>query len=274
MLRTSIQLLIAAFSLSTLSGCVTTSMVKKPEVNSVKTIAVVSVYSNTGVKNTSGESETSKISGMAGMVGLTGNNSKAGDSTAGKLLDFGGTRLVEHAKGELERELARVKGWKVVDATQFVDKESYQTFATKMDDTIREEQGVMRKISGPAFVTVPRMAAMPYGLKADERAKVLKQLASDLGVDAVAVLKLEMAYSPSTSIGGNGTAAAAISSNLEIVNKEGGTAVLGSLSQIRSADTVGMMGGSIIFSEKTEKIFKQAISKTAEIYTDKINKDI
>jgi hypothetical protein len=274
MLRTTMPAIIASLSLSALSGCVTTSMVKKPEVDSVKTIAVVAVYSNTGVKNTDGESETSKIAGMANMVGLTGNNSKAGDSVAGKLLDFGGTRLVEHAKQELERELARVKGWKVIDASQFVDKDVYQKFATKMDDTVREEQGVMRKVSGPAFVTVPRMAAMPYGLKADARSKVLKQLATDLGVDAVAILKLDMAYSPSTSIGGNGTAAAAISSNLEIVNKEGGTAVLGSLNEIRSADTVGMMAGSIIFSEKTEKIFKQAISRTAEIYTDKINKDI
>lgn len=257
-----------------ITGCVTTSMVKKPEADSVKTIAVVSVYSNTGVKNLRGESETSKIAGMANMIGLSGNNSKAGDSDAAKLIDFGGTRLVEHAISEIERHLERVKGWKVVAASNFVDNKAYQNFTINMDDQIREEQGVMRKISGPQFVTVPRMAAMPYGLKENQRNDLLKQLARDLGVDAVAIMKLDIAYAPSTAIGNHGTAAAAISSKLEIVNKEGGTAVLGTLQEIRSSDTVAMMGGSIIFNEKTEGIFKQAITKTAEIYSDKINKDI
>jgi hypothetical protein len=249
-------------------------MVKKPEVDIVKKVAVVSVYSNTGVKNLKGDSETSKIAGMANMFGMTGNNSKAGESEAAKLLDFGGTRLVEHAIGEIEKELTRVKGWKVVPASEFVDNPAYQKFATAMDDQIREEQGVMRKISGPAFVTVPRMAAMPYGLKDADRNAKLKQLAADLGVDAVAVLKLNIAYTPSTAIGNHGTAAAAISSNLDIVNRNGETAVLGSLGEIRSSDTVAMIGGSIIFNEKTEGIFKQAITKTASIYSDRINKDL
>lgn len=258
-----------------MTGCVSTSMVKKPEIDMVKTIAVVSIYSNTGIKNTRGESETAKVAGMANMFGLAGNNTKNDSgSKAGKLIDFGGTRLVEHARQEIERELTRVKGWKIIDSSQFIDNAAYQKFATSMDDQVREEQGVMYKLNGPAFVVVPRMAPMPHGLKEEKRAALLKQLAADLGVDAVAVLKLEMAYSPSTSIGGNGTASAAISSNLQIVNKNGETAVLGSLREIRSADTVGMMGGSILFSEKTETIFKQAISKTAEIYSDKINKEI
>ena len=74
-------------------GCAT-SIVKKPAADMVKSVAVVSVYSNTGVYNMSGESATEKAAGWANTFGISGNKSKGKDNAAAKLVDFGGTRVL------------------------------------------------------------------------------------------------------------------------------------------------------------------------------------
>lgn len=256
------------------TGCAT-NMVMKPEVDNVKTVAVISVYSNATVKNIDGPSAMDKVGGMASLAGLSGNGANNHDSSIAKTLDFGGTRLVEHGIADLEMKLEKVKGWKVRSHKEFISSDAFSKFVENMNDLTKKERGLMGKMSGPQETTVPGMPRIPSSKEfIDKRTAIFAKLARDLNVDAVAVSSLHLGYKLTNGIAGNGTAAAVVGSNLEIYNKQGQTAVKGALQNIKSSDTVPMVAGNIMFNDTSEKVFKQAISSANNVYLEKINAEL
>lgn len=264
------KLLVALTALS-VAGC-QTSIVKRPEADIVKEIAIVSVFSNPKVKNLSGDgnSVTEQAAGWASMLGVSGNNAKEEPSAADKLLDFGGTRFVEHGYAEIKKALESNSRWSVVDKSKIIGKKAMQEFVHKVHNRNRDRMGALKNITGVMYTTVPGLAEYPFDNK-DTDGQQFAELAKALGVDSVAVLQLDVAYDPSTSIGGTGTASASVGTSLYVYNREGNVAVRSGLVRFDSEETTAMINGSIMFTDPVEAMFKDSITKSANFYQTKIN---
>jgi hypothetical protein len=249
-----------------------TSMVKRPEADIVKEIAIVSVYSNPKVKNLGGDgnSVTEEAAGWASWLGVSGNNAKKEPNAVDKMLDFGGTRFVEHGYKELKQALNGVKGWKVVDKSEYINKKPMQEFVHMVHNRNRDRMGALKGITGNMYTTVAGLAEYPFDQK-DKDGQQFAKLAKDLGVDSVAILQLDVAYDPSTAIGGTGTATASVGTALHLYNRKGKEAVRSGIVRFDSEETTAMINGSILFSDPVERMFKDSITKSAHFYKKKIN---
>jgi hypothetical protein len=250
-----------------LFGC-TTTIVKKPDVELVQKVAVVSVYADPVVRNEEGGGVTSKVTSIVNTVGANG-----GSGSAGKILslDAGGTRLVDAASAELKKSLARVNGWQVVDASTYVGKPFFKQFVKHEEERRRRFIGKLADLSPKPYVTAGDLAAVQFiqNDRKDEEA-VLKQLIKDIGCDSLAIELLSFSYAPSTSVGGNGTAMLKTMTELTVINREGAVAVKGK-SRDQSEKTVPMVMDSIALNESSEAIYQGLIRKAAHFLADKIN---
>ncbi len=265
-------------ALTQLVSC-TTSIVHKPEIDTVKTVAVISVFSNSSLYNTSGESLTGTVSELSNTFGLSGNNAdKKEGNKLKKLLSFGGTRLIDHALIEFEHKLAQVKGWQVVPSKSLVNQQAYANWKSSEEKKIANESGILNSLSGPQYTTADGMVSYPISRSEEAKIKGLGKLARELKVDAVAIAQFEIAYSPKNSFGGMGSAEASITSSVMIVNSDGKVAVAagdgGSGWRFTSDDSIPMVAGSIAYNDAAEKMFKQAISRVADYYYKEINENI
>ena len=261
-MKRNIKLLASIILVMFVIGCAANISVKRPDVEQMNKVAVVSVYSNPGLYNADGGG------------GLTALASFITKKAGAKGVDFGGTRLVEFGLESFSSELDKVDAWEVVSSDSVMNAEAYKAF---IDDYNANAKKYGNKAKA-SFTVVPGMVSVVVGPKLDrDLVKRLAELARSLNVDAVAVVHLDLAYRASTSIGGTGTAAASVASNLSIVSKDGEIIVStpwqidgGKGVRKSSSSTTGLVAGELIYSTKAETMFKDAIEQNAAYFKAQI----
>lgn len=251
------------------TGCGTPRMVNRPQVNDVNKVAVVSVAATRGIHPVEGESKVGQMSAVASMASDEGDESGP----------FGGHTLVNEAVGIFTAELDKVEGWTSVLPSEFTDSEAYDDFVQDIESGESSAPGLVRSLGTANFIHAEGMPLVMYTSK-EQRARA-GELAQALGVDAVAVTYLDVAYEASTSIGGTGTAAAAVGADLVLINSDGKVAA--TTRNYRDADarfrepseeTTGMAAGEITYNEEVEDMFLSSIQKTAAEVRRHLNTDL
>lgn len=233
---------------------------QKPGVEIVKKMAIISIYSN---------SVPYKLGGGIGLAALTSLVSKKGDEDKG----FGGTRLIKYALDMYSTDLNKVRGWVIVPPDEILNAPAYKAFC----ETIKERRGsLLGGLSKLAAVTPPGMTVYDLSggvskLKIEE----IKNLCNELGVDAVIAIELDIAYEKKGLLSG----IASVSASINAINSKGEWV----LKTRRARDNTprfvsnrktAMIAGEIIFSNKVEMMFEDAIQKNVMHHVQKIREEL
>jgi hypothetical protein len=207
---------------ASLPGC-GASIIKKPEVLSVKKMAIVSVVMNTDTYNIEQAKQKSglDVRALKKMVGMEE------DIDTDQYL-----QLVTAGLDSYHKELGSMSQWELIPAAEVIDNESYKSSQWQ---------------AKPFFVSPPGMHQIHYGDVAktgtttyvdgkevhEEARKKLGQLAKDLGVDGVVIIEIDFGYEPVFLSGMKGTgllsgirapAKPSVSSSMVIISKDGAIA--------------------------------------------------
>jgi len=188
-IKNSVKLLLA-LSMLWLFGCA--SIVRSPSVQSVKKIALVSVYI-----------ETPPFQGKTGILGFkeTIDNLEAGEDVNEVAL----IEILQNATTNYEKALSSVEGWDVVPTQQIVQNERYQQTLEPMQfEGATTGVGKFFQQIGNSVSNMAAKGALftfkPYEemfflstTRVDE--EKLAKLARELDVDAVGVIKLQLSHS-------------------------------------------------------------------------------
>ncbi|MBN8537716.1 MAG: hypothetical protein J0M15_11740 [Deltaproteobacteria bacterium] len=255
------------------SGC--SSFVKKPEVNQVKKIAILSVYANDKVVEAKGR----------GMVQNWDQIFKM--------------QVAEDFLAIYKSSFKKI-GWIVVEPTEVLASAEYKAmFEVKQVETSNETVNkvgnflgdigskLMERSNKMNFFSPAGMYAIPfpanekncYGDCPPSPKKKLADLAAKLKVDGIAVIQIDFCYEGGswTSLGGLGEAFMTAATSIKVVNKNAVTVVEMPTLQIcdksknraESTNSMVMNGGNLVFmtasKEKLRNMFKQATSKSAHL---------
>ncbi len=260
--------------------------VSRPDADSVRTIAIVSVHSNIGLHDVTSDSEGAG-NGFSVSEALSAANA-IGKAAGGKsgVYDFGGTRLVEHANLIAQNEFASVKNWTVVPTSQVLANPAYTEYRRAKEDELKN-LGAVGRIAEAGWVVAPGMAFVSLNMEDSGRANVagdrqkLGQLAAALGVDAVAVIQLANGYDVNDTFGGqSGNAWANVGIDVKMVNKAGNFVVntpdVGPTkgARFKSKESISMIAGVIPFNEKTESMYRTAISNGLSAIREQVGKEL
>lgn len=200
------SLLLLAFSLA---GCFP-SIVKKPDIDQVKKVAILSLYADQKVPNDKGR----------GIVTQWDNKVRL--------------QVAEDALRTYQAELAGL-GWKVVSPTKVLESKEYQqAFAVAKPDTTTGKFGsFLKNMYQQQFFTPAGMLPIPlddsaantryYGDAARDNPRArLGEMARKLGVDAVVLIQIDYCYGGGTfSLLGTGQAVMSAGSSIKAVNQKG-----------------------------------------------------
>ncbi len=269
-LQAAMGIIVAA----SLAACGTPPILIKPHSDQVKKVALVNVYANRGVRSFDGASK------MAGLTALASMVTKKEGKDEGEI-DFGGTRLVKYGVATFDDEFAKIEGWDVVPSDQVLASKAYQDFVKRADDLFPND--AMRKLNQLSYLTPDKMVYLVGEGREGKSKQMLTQLAQELGVDAVAVMEMDVAYTASTSVGGTGTASAYAGVSLLMVNRYGDYAIRlpkvmnaknHSMYRKRSDDTTAMVAGEILYNSSVEQLFQDSIRKSLLSMRDKIDGEL
>lgn len=247
------------------------SIVRHPEVDHVKKLAIVSVYTNQDIPKVGGGGSNS--GGLAFLKkAVEGKDADTGDTS-------NRVRLAKYALDKYTALLSQVPGWQVIPAERVLASNDYQALGkidakkTGGNRTLASIGEFAQKIDQAKFNTPPKMWAIRLDGTNNNRAELeqgLAQLCRKLGVDAVAVVNLDLAYEAGFfSVAGTGASHASVASSVKILNKDGKYAVVfpdlqpAAGKRYDSNTGITMIGGRISMSGDTEKAFQEAIDKTA-----------
>lgn len=270
-----------------LAGCA--SILVRPGINTVKSVAVVSVYMNREIYNAA----SPKAAG--GAMDLVKSLVKAGLKKTGidqKLnLEREEQMIISHALKEYNAALASVGRWQVKPVEDLVNKPAYRQLiegnqTKSFFDAVANDMvngGWVTPTDFPFFSTddvAGTRHTKTYGNVKDPKAdarKVLADLARALDVDAVAVVQVDAAYRfgklGRLSLGSTTMAKPTVSSRVVMVTKDGDLAVntdeinpgAGKRSE---GPSVGLVeNGRVNLRDDNDKrvnAFNEAISKSAE----------
>ncbi|MCB0366613.1 MAG: hypothetical protein H6624_01620 [Bdellovibrionaceae bacterium] len=274
MFRTGASLLALLFLVA---GCGSLSIVNKPEAEKIKTVAIVSVYSNKVIYNRSPSSNGGALGGLMALKTLATDGVKAYEN-----LEMKDPKIVNVGLKRFHSEFSKVGPWKVVPHTDVIKSAAYQKFTTKAPTTMKVKEGMINKTVNLKDEFIPAKGMVPFVVThgSDEAVRAqLKQLAKELKVDAVAVVKLDVGYTPSTAVGNVGSAAAAAGADVMIVNRNGEFAVATAAHKkgegtYETSDGTIAMAGNLAYSKELEELIINAIGKTATYYGKEINKNL
>lgn len=266
------RFVVGLMALVTLTSCVTIS--QKPEVFKVKTVAVISVYVNTVVKDV----ESSKMeSPSITLLQLVTNDP---DRDRFQL-------LAESAQKSAEEALAKVSRWTVVPSGQWADKPPYLAMKADAESArtrgqspetglgLSNREDLNHLVAAPNLALVP-LSAIPTGgisitigangktVTQDDVKHYWAKLAADLGVDAVAVVAIDLAYKKNVFSGIRiplvlTSADASVDAGIVAITKDG-TLVLNSqgfTGQRQAGEAAPMLMGGEVFTLGDDK--KEAI---------------
>jgi hypothetical protein len=251
-----------------LGGCA--SIVKKPEIDQVKKVAIVSLYARDDVPEKKGR----------GHVQGWDVNFKQ--------------QLMGDALKNFEAKFSKL-GWQVVPGAQFVASKEYQSaFQVKTASTNKVARGLaafgnlVQKVRNDlGFFTPKGMHAIhfsdenantySYGDAANDNPKnKLGALAKQWGLDAVIIVQLDYCYAGGTwSMAGTGEANITAGSSVRMINSDGKMVIdMKDIPQCEgetralSTNTATMIGGDLMFAKLSKKgfgeMFQQATLGTSE----------
>ena len=270
-----LKLVFSSLLIIGLTSC--TSIVKKPDINNVKKVALVSVYGNQNIRELkqSGWARKSEV--------VTGFNDEQRQKVAQLALNY------------YEAKLKEMGNWKVMPVQQMLTSAKFSA-AIKELRAVKDVSGKKideKSLTGKLGNFLTNVAEMGYLTPAgmhplpitdenrnDRVIKSLVKLAKDLDVDAVAVVHIDLAYTGGTfSLGGTGTAVATVASSIKLVDKNGVVVVdypdvTDKTKRFESETSSGMLQGKLIFNAKLETMLKEAIIASADNLVTEIKKEM
>jgi hypothetical protein len=260
--------LFAFISILILSGC--GSIVKKPEINHVKSIALISVYANDTVPE---KKNRGKVSGWSDEI----------------------KQDVSSGFYKIYAKSLQGLGWKVIPMRNVVASKTYQAnfrMATNTDsETANKVGGFLNKLAQMSesynYFTPKGLHVMEINRselhttkyvngKAVDVRHQLADLAKELNVDAVAVVQIDYCYEGGTfSIMGTGKGYMTAASTIHAVDRKGNLIIdMGDLGRCvdtnnRAESDTGyaMVGGNLVISfakdDTVKKMFMEATEKNA-----------
>lgn len=224
-----------------LFSCV--SMVTKPEIYDVNRVAIISVYSNSIIKSTKGESGL--ISQIAGMT-------SEDDMTSGTY------RLTQYGYEEFKEQLETKLLWNVLSLEDVIESGAFSEFLESdfiKNNMFREAQDItMTALEGGEKVYHPYY----YNYK-----DAFARLCGDLDVDAVITLEFFYEYRPFLSVGiagvGGGFGGVKPIAYVKITAADrSGELVINSPRRYFEANTLmPLVAEELAFTEETERIYKK-----------------
>lgn len=247
-----------------LSSCA--SIVRHPEVDPVKKIAIVSLYSNQTILKVGGGGSVG--GGADFLKKAIGTKDEDNSDNSNRV------RLAKYALDKYREVLNKVPGWEVIPNETVVALAEYQKLGEVPEAGAKLSKAIdfAVRLQQAKYNTPPKMWAIQLSEKDRNSAQVekLAKLCAKLGVDAVAVVDLDLAYEAGFfSIGGNGAAKASVASSVKVLNRDGKFAVVfpdiapAAGTRFTSERPVTMIGGKLLMMGEVEKAFHEAIDKAA-----------
>lgn len=261
------------------SGC--SSIVKKPDVNKVKTAAIISIYANSDVKESKG----------GGSVSAWNSELKRDVSLSfhDEYVDSFGNNL----------------GWQMVSADKLMESDEYKNMfrmnTNSKSKAMNKLGGIMNKLADmnekysyfspekmhPIQLSSQNLNSVSYrnGKRVDVKSS-LANMAKQLDVDAVIVVQMDYCYEPNSVsmlkgfTKGHMTAA----STIRAVDQKGNMVVnMGDLNQCaqtknrgKSKQGLGLLGGNIAVAlkdkEVLEKMFMEATRENIKLTMSQLKK--
>lgn len=256
-----------------LSGC--TSIVKKPDIDQVKKVAILSLYADQKVPHEKG---MGIVTHWDGKVRL---------------------QVAEDALMTYQKELGKL-GWRVMSPEKVLESQEYQkAFAVpevKPDSGAGKFASLMKNVYQQQFFTPAGMLPIRfddssantkyYGDLAKDNPRLrLGEMAKKLGVDAVVLIELDYCYGGGTfSLLGTGQAVMSAGSSIKAVNQKGDMVV--NMPGIARCDgkrgesetSAVMVNGNLQFTtsakDRFRKMFIEATRASAAMTVEEIRKAI
>lgn len=277
---------LSAISALILTSCAATKIVRKPEVNAVKKVAVVSLFA-------------------ADEVIYKHGNEKY-DTWSWETKE----RVAKMAHQAFSEELKKL-GWESISVDRIVNSSVYKTefgkTEAKKDANLLEKGAALaQQAANRQWFTVPNMTPIEWNKENTDRdvasfdlgsfslkkekalPERLKTVANDLGADASLVIQLDYCYGDGTSIAGNGEAYILGQASMYGVDKRGEMVI--ALPPIKnrcqteeyagkSAHSTSIVGGKLVFSDRTNQdklvtMFYEATKNTARSVAKALDKAI
>lgn len=265
----AVSLLLLTFSIA---GCFP-SIVKKPDIDQVKKVAILSLYADEKVPNDKG----------MGVVTHWDNKVRL--------------QVAEDALKTYQTELARL-GWRVVSPMKVLESREYQQAFAVPEKQAGSGMGklgqLLKNVYQQQFFTPAGMLPIPlddsaantryYGDAAQNNPRArLGEMARKLGVDAVALIQLDYCYGGGTfSLLGNGQAVISAGSSIKAVNQRGDMVV--NMPAVARCDgkrgesktSAIMVNGNLQFTrsarDRFRKMFIEATRASAAITVEEVRK--
>ena len=272
------------------TGCA--SIVKRPAVDQVRRVALVSVYMNREFYNTksplSGEGQASVASLLeaAGQVAFEKLLDRQSKVDPVDLYDPERARIVSYAVHHYRDQLDQLADWHVLPIEKVVRAGYYRRLvrpdagtgiAARLVSAYLNHRESVLWVTPPGYHRIPIESVIADGRVSEDGARALSELARELDVDAVAILELDMAYRfnrfSKITFFGTTLAVPSVSHSLVVVNRRGEVAVnTGPVErgggERYEGDTVGMVkGDALVLKHKNDKAvhsYNLAIGESAE----------
>jgi hypothetical protein len=270
-----------------LSGCAS-KLVKTPEINAVKKVAIVSLFASNEVLFKHG---TGKY-----------------DSWSWDTKE----RVAKMAHQAFEEEIKKL-GWQMVPPSKVIASSVYQTEFGRTEarsggNLLEKGLAVVQNVRNRRFFTIPKMTPIEWNKEDKNDRGVatldlsnmsmnrekslperLEKLANDLGVDAVLLVEMDYCYGGGKSVAGNGEAYILGQATMYGVDKRGDNVITLPPIQNRcsrdrfagkSARSTTMIGGSLTFGDQTTnqdklvQMFYEATKSTARSVAKELHKAI
>lgn len=272
------HLAIFMIALLALGGC--GSIVKKPQINNVKSAAIISIYAN-------GHVPEAKKRGS-----IKGWNKDMKQEVSAEFLDV------------YSDSLGRVMGWKMVDPKTVTSSAAYQEafkpqvktdnkaaqklmkFAAKLQEMSVAYNYFSPKGMQPIELSSEAMRRVRYvnGKRVDPKMQ-LADFAKKLNVDAVVVVQLDYCYKGGKlSLGGTGKAYMTAASSIRAIDQKGNMVInMGDLqscvetkNRAQSEQGYAMVGGNLLAAiakkDTLKRMFNEATNENAKLTMAQLQK--
>jgi len=248
------------------AGCAS-PWVKKPQVNVVKRIAVVSAFMNRDIRGDRGsKAKGGGLSFLKGVVGAAIGTEDVDDGHGDMRI-----RQVRYLAKKYARALNKLPGWKVVMPINKVAKHpGYRKLASAgVGETMGKILDVAGKFAQKKLVTLPKMQAIDLSNGGSRfQMMKLKDLCDELNVDAVALIQVHLYLDESawTFSTGHRSVRPHAKTRIDIITKRGEFAVrtahINDAEDFEAEGSVWIKNGALDFTNKAENRFREAVDKS------------
>lgn len=270
--------LVRAFAVAvvtiSLSACSAPKLFTTPEYGQVKKIAIVSFIVNNDVHRVGGDQNPPPQTG--GKPNLSALATLVAKKAISAPLQGVGTKFIEFGHAEFVKELSQVKDWQVMPPEAVIASEDYKAFVLNTTPP--------RGSSGDGSSTPAGMYNAYYitNYSNKEILEPFGALAKKLGVDGVAIIRLNLGYQVNAAAFGMGTAFASVAAEIKVINQSGVLVAKSSAEfgndktavgrRMNSEQKAPLVAGALVYTGAVEGMFKEAISKNAVFYREELKK--